>query len=101
MGVLWGARDVCGRGGGSYFSPSFFVSTCQDLVRSERISIKVFLQVHLDIKGTQICVHTTEDEEKSNVNTNCKDSLLNTYKTNKIIKYIFSFCFSLKWHSML
>lgn len=55
---------------------------------------------HLDTNCIQVRVRTTEDGEKSDVNTNYKDSLLNPYKTNKITIYIFSFCFSLKWHSL-
>lgn len=62
--------------------------------------MKVFLQAHLDTNCTQVRVRTTEDGEKSDVNTNYKDSLLNPYKTNKITIYIFSVCFSLKWHSL-
>lgn len=53
--------------------------------------MKHFLRAHLGTNCTQFSVHTTEDEDKSNVSTNCNDSLLSTYKTIKIIVYTFSF----------
>lgn len=82
-------------------SPSFFFSTCHDLVRRESIPMKLSLKAHLGTNCAQFNVSTTEDEDKSNVSTNCKHDLLRTYKTNKLSIYIFPFGYSLKCHSML
>ena len=63
--------------------------------------MKLSLRPHLGTNCAQFNVSTKEDEDKSNVSTNCKYDLLSTYKTDKLNIYIFPFGYSLKCHSTL
>lgn len=73
-------------GEGSFFSLTLFL---HNFFRRESTSMKLFLQAHLDANCMRFSVRTTEDGEKFNASTSCKDILLSTYKTNTIIVYVF------------
>lgn len=73
-------------GEGSLFSLTLFL---HNFFRRESTSMKLFLQAHLDANCMRFSVRTTEDGEKFNASTSCKDILLSTYKTNTIIIYVF------------